>query len=62
MPEISGMGSQGEGRSGGGERVFDVGTVDRVKCIRAIGVKLAKAFVRCLRMSENYFELILDIQ
>jgi hypothetical protein len=50
MPEISGMGPQVEGLAGEGERVFDVGTVDRVKCIRAIGVKLAKTLVRCLRM------------
>jgi hypothetical protein len=50
MPEISGMGPRGEGRSGEGERVFDVGTVDQVKCIRATGVKLVKTLVRCLRM------------
>jgi hypothetical protein len=50
MPEISGMGPRGEGFAGGGERVFDVGTVDRVKCLRAIGVRLAKTLVRCLRM------------
>jgi len=50
MPEISGMDPQGEGLAGGGERVFDVGTVDRVKCIRAIGVRLAKTLVRSLRM------------
>ena len=50
------MGPRGEGPAGEGQRVFDVGTVDRVKCIRAIGVRLAKTLVRCLRMSENYFE------
>jgi hypothetical protein len=50
MPEISGMDPQGEGDRGEGERVFDVGSGDRVKCIRAIGVRLAKTLVRCLRM------------
>ena len=44
------MDPQSEGLALEGQRVFDVGTVDRVKCIRAIGVKLAKTLVRCLRM------------